>query len=483
MENPTTPRAAIYIRVSRVGQRDTTSASYQTEDAQRERCEAYAVARGYQVVDVVSDVDVSGGKWDRQGLNRVLDMADAGEIDAVIVYRLSRLGRGLRGVLKTVETLQATQVGLMSVSEGIDLTNAAGRMLFNVLASFDQYEREIRAEYWEDTRSRARARGVLVGPTPYGYLRHKGGADSGKLYPHPEEGPVVADMYRRRASGETHAAIGAWLDDAHPRPKGIWHRAHVRRLLSHRVYLGEVNQAGDRIEDAHPPLVDAETWQAAQDVRTRPAAAEGSAYQFKLSGILRCAGCGRVMSGNSRVASGQAPTYGCIRHGVDGNCDAPASINADRAEGYVIDELMTRLRRQRWNQRGASIGEDLAGLDKAVSDAQAALESVATDPGLRAAMGDEVWRASVERHAAVVEQCKTAALAARTRQAMDDLAQFDPAEIAGDPALLRAALESSIVDCRVTRGRGMLPAERISIVFVDSLDIEDPIRVLPPQRG
>lgn len=484
MENPTTPRAVIYIRVSRIGQRDTTSASYQTEIEQSERCEAYARARGYRVVDTISDVDVSGGKWDRTGLNAVLDLAADGAIDAVIVYRLSRLGRGLTGVLKTVEQLQQQQVGLMSVSEGIDLTNAAGRMLFNVLASFDQYEREIRAEYWEDTRSRARARGVLVGPTPYGYLRHKGGADSGKLYPCPVRGPIVAELYSRRAKRETHADLARWLDKRDPQEPGKqWHRAHVARLLKHRVYLGEVNQAGDRIEGAHPALVDVDVWHGAQGINPRPAAALGSAYQFKLSGLIRCAGCGMVMSGNSRVASGSKPVYSCQRHSSRGDCTQPASILAERAERYVIDELMIRLHRRRFTHRPVSPGADLAAMDAAVEEAAERHRSLSTSPRMRAAMGDELWEDAVVEQGAEVQRLRDAALAARKALQMDDLADYDPAEIERTPPLLRAALESYVVDLRVSRGRGMLPQDRIAIGFDDVLNIEDPVRVLPPESS
>lgn len=470
-------RAVVYVRVSSVGGRDTGSASYQTEAVQQERCEAYAVARGYDVVEVVTDTDVSGGKWDRRGLNHVLGLVDGGKVDAVIVYRLSRLGRGLKGVLATVERLQAAGVGLMSVSEGIDLTTASGRMLFNVMASFDQYEREIRGEYWRDTKARATARGVLVGPTPYGYDRVKGGAESGKLTP-ASSAEHVAAAFRLRAGGASYVKIAEYLDEHDPRPGGrVWHNAQIRRMLASRVYVGEVTRSGDTITGAHPPLVSEDEWRAAQDVRTRAPSSVTAKYAFRLAGVLRCAGCGRPMSGNTRT-SPHKPQYICQRRSSLRACEAPASIQADRAEHYVLSVLGLALERVQLRGDVPTDGVDLAALDRAVDDAERAVDAVATDPGLRAAMGEETWRRSLKEHAAVRDAAVEAARVARARQRVTDVATIPVSEILGDSALTRAALDAYVLDARVARGKGMTPAERITVTLSDVLDAPDPLRVL-----
>src|SRR5215216_4924261 len=127
--------AAIYARVSTAGQaKDGTSL-----DTQTEACREYASANGYNVVVEFRD-DVSGAILNRPGLDKVRDMAQAGEIQAVIVNEQDRLSRSLAHTYLLVEEFEGSSVRLLFVNEPDDPT-PEGKMLFGMKGLFKEYER------------------------------------------------------------------------------------------------------------------------------------------------------------------------------------------------------------------------------------------------------------------------------------------------------------------------------------------------------
>jgi DNA invertase Pin-like site-specific DNA recombinase len=82
------------------------------------------------------------------------------EGDTIIVWKLDRLGRNLLHVLETVKTLTERGVTLVSVTDGIDSSTAAGRMMIGVLGSLAEYERELTKERTALKRATSRANGT-----------------------------------------------------------------------------------------------------------------------------------------------------------------------------------------------------------------------------------------------------------------------------------------------------------------------------------
>ncbi len=83
----------------------------------------------------------SGGRWDRPELHRMLDQIRAG--DVVVVWKLDRLSRSLRDLLHLMDRLEAAGAGFRSLTEAIDTTSAAGRMMMQVIGAFAQFERDM----------------------------------------------------------------------------------------------------------------------------------------------------------------------------------------------------------------------------------------------------------------------------------------------------------------------------------------------------
>src|SRR5271168_4133335 len=134
-----------YTRVSTVAQ---------TLDQQNDALAAAGVTRTF------SDT-MSGARDDRPGLAALMDYVREG--DTVVVWKLDRLGRNTLGILETVKALTDRGVTLVSVTDGIDSSTAAGRMMIGVLGSLAEYERELIKERTALKRQTSRANGTKFG--------------------------------------------------------------------------------------------------------------------------------------------------------------------------------------------------------------------------------------------------------------------------------------------------------------------------------
>ena len=166
-----------YTRVSMISQ---------TLDQQNEALAAAGVAK------VFSDV-MSGVRDDRPGLRALMEYVREG--DSVVVWRLDRLGRNLIHILETVKALTDRGVTLVSISDGIDSSTAAGRMMIGVLGSLASYELELMKERTALKCQASRANGTKFG-------RPKKVTDA----------EHIATARRMRADGHTARDIAKYLD-------------------------------------------------------------------------------------------------------------------------------------------------------------------------------------------------------------------------------------------------------------------------------
>jgi DNA invertase Pin-like site-specific DNA recombinase len=146
----------------------------------------------------------TGGRWNRPELQRLLDHLRKG--DVLVVWKLDRLSRSLKDVLTIMERIQEAKAGFRSLTEAIDTTTPAGRMMMQMIGSFAEFERAMLRERTRAGLESARGEGRIGGRRP-------------KLLPQQQ-----AEIVKMVAHGKKTAADAARLFNVHP--------ATISRLLA-----------------------------------------------------------------------------------------------------------------------------------------------------------------------------------------------------------------------------------------------------------
>jgi DNA invertase Pin-like site-specific DNA recombinase len=148
-------KAAIYLRVS---------TDKQTTSAQREELREICKRRGWDGVIEYEDV-ISGAKFTRMGLDKMMAEVRRGRLDVVLCYKLDRLGRSLVSVAQLIGEMLANKVALVIPGQGIDTSsdNSAAKLQMNILMAVAEFERDIIRERTLAGLAAARARGTKLG--------------------------------------------------------------------------------------------------------------------------------------------------------------------------------------------------------------------------------------------------------------------------------------------------------------------------------
>jgi DNA invertase Pin-like site-specific DNA recombinase len=151
-------RAALYGRVS-------TTDKGQDPELQLRPLREYCGARSLELAGEYVDY-TSGSKDRRPELDRLLDAARKRQVDCIVVWKLDRFGRSLKHLITALDELNGLGVGFISYSENIDLSTASGRLMFHIIASMAEFERELIRERVKAGIANARAKGKRHGRKP-----------------------------------------------------------------------------------------------------------------------------------------------------------------------------------------------------------------------------------------------------------------------------------------------------------------------------
>jgi DNA invertase Pin-like site-specific DNA recombinase len=459
-----------YVRVSQVGGR--SGERFISPSVQREQIEAWARVHGATIVEIYEELDESGGRGDRPLLLRVLERIETGETQGVVVSHLDRWGRSLLDGLKSIERIQAAGGTFVSVQDGFDLGTPTGTFVLRVLLSVAQMERERIGEAFNAARERAISRGVCMTPAPVGYQR----TGDGRLKVDPDAGPLIQEVFRRRAEGARWRDLCRFLEQAGlqtGRGNRFWTENTVRCLMRNRTYLGEVRHGQYVNRNAHEPLTDAPTFAAAQ----LPRRMIGNNHSTPLAGLMRCAGCCMAMSLRSAGPTGHwQRSYRCLGKSSKGHCPAPAVIRASELEPLLEDHFFRLLKRRR---RDGQTTKRLADTEDKVAQAETDVAAYRDNLRLQHTLGEERFVAGLEHRARVLERALLELAAAR--RAAETSGVCDPSELQTRwPQLSvdeRRELIGRVIDCLFIGGRTGPVTERVYVC----LRGEEPVDL--PRRG
>ena len=172
-------KAIGYVRVST----STQAEEGHSLAEQRQRIEGACAFKGIDEVTIVEDPGASGATLKRPGIQKAIEMSESEDVDYLIVASLDRMTRSIADLQTLIDIFRINGVEMLSASESLDTSTAAGRMVINIMAVFAQWEREAIGERVRNVQHALREQGRAIGPPPYGYRTN---AD-GYLMPDPNE--------------------------------------------------------------------------------------------------------------------------------------------------------------------------------------------------------------------------------------------------------------------------------------------------------
>jgi site-specific DNA recombinase len=223
------PSAIGYIRVSTSEQ----AIEGVSLDAQRAKISAWAIANDYCLAGIYEDAGITGtslGK--RSGLKEAI--TETGKGMAFVAYSISRIARSTRDMLQIADQIQSKGADLVSLTEKIDTTTAAGKMVFRMLAVLSEFERDVIAERTSSALAHKKANREIYSPVPLGFE-----AREGRLTPNAAEAEVIAQIRSMRSRGSSLRQIATMLNEGGIVGKngGRFHASTIKAILENKIHL------------------------------------------------------------------------------------------------------------------------------------------------------------------------------------------------------------------------------------------------------
>lgn len=334
--------AAIYLRVSTDEQADPTKTSL---SQQRERCLAYCQSQGWEIFEVYEDAGVSGTLEFRPAMQQLMKDAEEKRFSHVVFLKIDRLARNLRNLLNLAHQLKSWGVGLVSVEEHFDTGSAQGKLFFDLLGAFAEFEAAQINERMSNGRKGAVVKKgkYLASTVPFGYVK----TADGKLKPHPEQAKVVKKMFQWARQGLGVKAIVTKLTEQGVEPPNQksswgWHFSTVYKILTAPRYIGKSTYGG--LPMSCPPLVDEDTFNVVQATlkKHKRDSPRNTKQLYLLQHLIWCGHCGsRYMAKSTWNKQGPRPVYLCRQRTVYGKQAGHEGIRW-RWDGKQLEDVIKR---------------------------------------------------------------------------------------------------------------------------------------------
>lgn len=303
---------------------------------QMEICKEFALGQGYSIAGSSFDDNVSGMKFNRRGLDMLTDAVEAGQVDAIIVKDLSRLGRHKIQTALFIDYLRQKNVAVISVTENLNTLEEEDDLIVGIRELMnDFYARDIGNKIRHGYREKQKE-GLVVKP-PFGYWKDR---NTGRIRLHPEASVTVQIIYTYYGMGLGQKEITRRLNTMQRRtPQQLhdercgktngkvyrWTYQSVKNILVEESYTGLlVNHRTEthgrtvtpvpedeqyRHENFFPVIIDREEWEQVQALlKANAKPYRGNTASHRYARLLTCGDCGstfvpriRCWNGSRRV--------------------------------------------------------------------------------------------------------------------------------------------------------------------------------------
>ena len=337
----------LYYRLSRDEDEELNSLNNQ-----RKIIYNFAVSNGHEVVGESFDDNVSGMHFNREGIDKIYEVVEAGKIEAIIVKDLSRLGRHRTQTALFIDYLREHDVRVLSATENIDTFNENDDLIIGFKGLVNDFyardgSRRVRTGY------RQKQKEGLVTIPPFGYFKDK---NTKKVVIVEEAAETVRMIFTAYVGGSGMKAIARILNEQRRKTpalvqaellnkrlpntqdgilkKYLWDATMVARILRDESYIGtlichksERNKINKtfrftdleeqfRHENYLPMIVTREIWEQAQALlaerKEKNVRAGTNRGILRYGGLLRCKDCGRTFIGKRiKLKSGERVAYVC----------------------------------------------------------------------------------------------------------------------------------------------------------------------------
>ena len=355
----------LYYRLSRDEDDELNSLTNQ-----RKIIYEYAVTNGHEVVGESFDDNVSGMHFNREGIDKIYEVVEAGKIEAIIVKDLSRLGRHRTQTALFIDYLREHDVRVLSATENIDTFNENDDLIIGFKGLVNDFyardgSRRVRTGYRQKQKE-----GIVTIP-PFGYFKDK---NTKKVVVVEEAAETVRLIFSAYVGGSGMKAIARTLNEQRRKTpalmqmellnkrlpntqngilkKYLWDATMVARILRDESYIGtlichksERNKINKtfrftdpeeqfRHENYLPMIVTREIWEQAQALlaerKEKNVRAGTNRGILRYGGLLRCKDCGRTFIGKRiKLKSGERVAY---------VCDTYHRYGKEHCSSHMVDE-------------------------------------------------------------------------------------------------------------------------------------------------
>lgn len=373
-----TKKKAKYLRISKDDLKGGKINESNSISNQRIILDKYANEHGFKDVIEFIDDGISGTDNQREGYRKMIEMAENGEIETIIVKDLSRFGRdSVEQGLMVDRILPLHGVNLISVLDGIDTAEEGHEIQIQFLGIMNEnYARDIGRKVKAAMRAKSSQKRAIGNP-PYGYKRDE--KDKNLWIIDPEAAEIVKWIFEKRLQRESVTWIAKELrykkvltPGAYIKANGlgigvgetlgeyIWSENAIERILKNQSYCGDIlnfktfkrfkikkqfknaTENMEIYENVHEPIISREDFEEVQKTFKTKVGKPKSTPKNIFAGFLKCANCGaNLIYKTSFGYSGQENHYFTCKnfYSKNGLCSKSHHIRADFLNEYVKNHI------------------------------------------------------------------------------------------------------------------------------------------------